>query len=49
MTRSAALRALNARRLDLHLARLELLKAVRDLERVVYRKDESMFHRRQVG
>jgi hypothetical protein len=47
VTRSAALRALNARRLDLHLARLELLKAVREVERQVYRKDESMFHRKQ--
>jgi hypothetical protein len=47
MTRSAALRALNARRLDLHLARLELLKAVREVERIVYRTDLPLSLRKQ--
>lgn len=47
MTRIQALRTLKARRFDLHLARLALAAAVKDVERLVYRKDESMFHRKQ--
>lgn len=47
MTRIQALRTLKARRFDLHLARLELLKAVREVERIVYRKDMPAGLRKQ--
>jgi hypothetical protein len=40
-------KALQAARLEMHTARHRYLAAIKRVEQLVYRKNESMFHRKQ--